>query len=79
MSRSVTAYLGEGTVAERLGELQDRFPDVEIGSYPFYREKRYGTSLVLRATDGTRLEEAADAVFALVAELGGDPEPGESA
>ena len=66
--------MGEGTVAERLGALQDRYPEVEIGSYPFYRAKRFGTSLVMRSTDEALLDQAARDVFAMVEELGGEPE-----
>ncbi len=74
LSRTVVAYLPEGTVAAPLGALQAEYDDVEMGSYPFYRAKRFGTSLVLRSTDRTRLDRAVDALIRLVDDLGGDPE-----
>ena len=49
-STSVTAYLAESTVAHGLGQLQDEFPEVDIGSYPFHDEVGYGTRLVVRGT-----------------------------
>ena len=49
-SRSVTAYLGESQIASALTEIQARYPDIELGSYPFYRKSRYGTTLVMRGT-----------------------------
>ena len=73
-SRTVIAYAPEGTVARPLEELQARYPDVEMGSYPFYREGRFGTSLVLRSADTDRLTAACDQLFAIVTDLGGDPE-----
>jgi molybdenum cofactor synthesis domain-containing protein len=58
---SVTIELlrGEGEIAELFGEVQAEFPDVPMGSYPFNREARvFGTQLVLRSTDRTRLAAA---------------------
>ena len=74
ISRAITAYLPEGTVAAPLGELQARYPDVDMGSYPFYRAPRYGTSLVLRGTDEVRLAAAARDLEAMIIDLGGEPE-----
>jgi len=50
----------EGEIAQLFGELQQRYPDVPMGSYPFMRDGRPGTQLVLRSTDPDRLA-AADA------------------
>ncbi len=78
-SKTVTVGLGEGTIAAGLGEVQARFPEVEIGSYPFNRNGNFGVRLVLRSTDAAILEEAAGAVDAMIGALGGggDWEPGE--
>ena len=43
-SLTVTGQIGEGTIAEKLGELQARHPDIGIGSYPYYRGKSFGTT-----------------------------------
>ena len=72
-SRSVRVHVGEGTVAQKLAELQQRYPDVEVGSYPWADDGQFGTSLVLRSSDERRLSEAFDAVFELAAALGGEP------
>src|SRR5262249_30586570 len=50
-ARTIAAYLGEGVIAEKLGALQARYPDLEIGSYPFARQGRFGASFVIRGTD----------------------------
>jgi hypothetical protein len=41
-----------------LREVAERYPDLSMGSYPFQREQRYGTSLVIRGLDGQRVAEA---------------------
>jgi len=69
-SRTVAVEMGESFVADGLARLQERFPEVEIGSYPFNRNGVFGTRLVLRATEQALLDEAAAALDALLAGLG---------
>jgi len=56
-STSVDVFTPESNVAEELKELQNRYAEVEIGSYPFTKENRFGTSLVLRSKDEQLLGE----------------------
>jgi molybdopterin-biosynthesis enzyme MoeA-like protein len=72
-STAIAVHLAEGVVAKGLGELQARYPDVDIGSYPFYRSGRYGTSLVCRSADEAQLKAAAAELRALLVSLGGEP------
>jgi len=58
LSKTLSAYITEGVIAERLSAIQDQCPDVEIGSYPFMRQHRLGTSLVARSTDAAKLDAA---------------------
>lgn len=71
-SREITVFRPESEVAATLAGLQARYPDVDMGSYPFVREGRFGTSLVLRAGEESRLAEAAAALEAALQALGGD-------
>ena len=72
-SRSVTAYLGESEIARGLGEVQARYPDIDLGSYPFFRDDRYGASLVMRGADPGRLEAMLVEVSQLIVEAGAEP------
>ncbi len=72
-SRSVTAYLTESQVARRLSRIQDEYPHIDLGSYPFHREQRYGTTLVMRGTDEAGLDAMLDAVLRMITELGAEP------
>ena len=58
--------------------MQERYPDVEIGSYPYFRRGDFGVTLVLRGTDRERLAAATDELKALIRDLGGDPQEGLS-
>jgi molybdenum cofactor synthesis domain-containing protein len=73
LSRSIACHLPEGLIAKGLGEIQGRYPDLDIGSYPFYRTGAFGTSLVVRGRDAERLAAGTAEVVALVRTLGGNP------
>ena len=72
-SRTISAGLPEGRIATAFGKLQDAFADVEMGSYPYFRDGIAGCSLVLRSTDEGRLAQATEKLRALVREAGGEP------
>lgn len=76
-SRTLSVYLGEGRIAKGLAAVQKQFPDVPLGSYPFTREGKYGTSLVARGSDEARLGAAAEALRLMIREAGGEPLEGE--
>jgi molybdopterin-biosynthesis enzyme MoeA-like protein len=67
LSRSVRIDAPEGDVAPGLSELQSAHPEVQIGSYPFFEEKRLGTYVVLRCADAAKLAAAVAALGALIA------------
>jgi len=66
-SRSVSAYVGESAIAKSLSQIQTEHPDVELGSYPFTREGRYGTVLVSRGTDERQLEAVVEKIRSMLA------------
>ncbi len=72
-SRSVTCGLPEGTLAKPLGEIQERHPDIDIGSYPYFRVGKFGVTVVLRGTGAARLDGAAEEVAGAIRDLGGEP------
>jgi molybdenum cofactor synthesis domain-containing protein len=76
LSRSVSCTLGEGTIAADLAALQDRYGDLEIGSYPYFRRSDFGVTLVVRGTDRERIAGAITELKALIQRLGGDPQEG---
>ena len=73
-SRSVAVLMGEGDIARPLGELQDKYDSLEIGSYPFVRKGNFGTTLVLRGTDTEAVEQAAEELKIILLNLGGEAE-----
>jgi len=72
LSASVDAYLREGDFAEALTRIQEQHPTVEIGSYPFNRDGRFGATLVSRGTDRALLEKVVEEIVAAMTKLGGE-------
>ena len=72
-SRSIGAYLSEGKVAVSLRAIAEEHPEVDLGSYPFYRQDGYGTSLVMRGTDEAELDEMLEKVRQMIIDFGAEP------
>jgi molybdopterin-biosynthesis enzyme MoeA-like protein len=77
LSRTISAHVGEGAIAQGLGELQQRFAELDIGSYPFFRQAKYGASFVLRGTSAERIERAAAELRDIIRGLGAEPIDGD--
>lgn len=69
------AGLREGDLAEALAELSDRYGEVSIGSYPWFRTlDDHGVALIARGTDKSVLSDVAQALASLVQAQGVEPE-----
>jgi molybdenum cofactor synthesis domain-containing protein len=71
---TISTRLPEGRIAAALGTIQEKFPGVSIGSYPFYREEGFGVQLVARGRDSAEVEAAAQAIEAMLRGEGDTPE-----
>jgi molybdenum cofactor synthesis domain-containing protein len=72
VSRSVGGYIPEGTIAKVLAEIQGDFPETDIGSYPFLREGKLGTTLVVRGENPDDVNQAAERIRLAIIEGGKD-------
>ena len=68
-SKSIDVFMPESYVAKELSKMQDNYPEVEIGSYPFNKEGQFGTSLVMRSANLDTLESCASDVAEMVKKL----------
>ncbi|MDR3450437.1 MAG: molybdopterin-binding protein [Alphaproteobacteria bacterium] len=65
-SHSVSGFIGESLIAEELGAIAARYPLIDIGSYPWVRDGKFGTALVSRGTDEQAVMRASDEIAALL-------------
>jgi len=66
LSKTLRCNLRESMVAEQLGALQRDYPDIDIGSYPYYDEGVFGTNLVMRGTDPEKIDKAYEKLEAVI-------------
>jgi molybdenum cofactor synthesis domain-containing protein len=66
LTRSVSTNLRESTLAEGLEKIQNDFPDVTIGSYPYFKGDKLGVNLVIRATEEKLLNSAFEQILELI-------------
>jgi molybdenum cofactor synthesis domain-containing protein len=72
LSETVRADLREGDIGSELGAIARAHPEVTIGSYPFFDEKRGpNTNVVVRARDADKLAAARAAVMEMLAHVRG--------
>jgi len=70
VSVTLGAYAAESEVADLLRETENRHPGVAIGSYPFFKDGRYGANFVMRSEDGAAARRCADELRRKLAEAG---------
>lgn len=67
----------EGSIADGLAAIQDRYQQLDIGSYPFRRDGKWGVALVAKGTDLAAIEAATRDSTDLIAAQGVAPVQGE--
>lgn len=78
VSRTVHANgLMEGRIAEGLADIQARYAQLDIGSYPYYRPGGGGVAVVAKGTDAEAVTAAAHDIIAFMRAAGAHPVEGE--
>jgi molybdenum cofactor synthesis domain-containing protein len=73
VSVTVGARAPESDVADLLRETEAAHPGVTIGSYPFFKEGRYGANFVIRSEDGELARTTGEDLSSRLREAGFDP------
>ena len=76
VSVTVGARAPESDVADLLRETEAANPGVAIGSYPFFRDGRYGANFVVRSEDGELARRTGDELAVRLREAGYEPVEG---
>lgn len=73
LSRTIGCSLAESIIAKELGNLAGRYPQLDVGSYPYFKPGGYGLSLVLRGSDVPALDQATQELFGILQGMNGNP------
>jgi molybdopterin-biosynthesis enzyme MoeA-like protein len=55
LTASVCTNLTESKLASGMSKIQEKYQEVSIGSYPFFKQENLGVNIVLRSTDKSLL------------------------
>ena len=66
ISKSIEVEISENSIALEFSNLQDKYPIIEMGSYPFKGETNWGTSLVLRGDDENIIDKAMEELLQII-------------
>ena len=66
LNKSITLRTVESEIAESLEKVQNKYEDVEIGSYPFFKQGRVGVSIVVRSEDQTKIDKCNSQILKFV-------------
>ena len=67
---TVQCATGEGNVAHILEQISDKYKEISVGSYPWFKPGQFGTAVVLTGLDKTMVEIAAEELCTLVKKAG---------
>jgi len=73
IKKIITTTLSEGLIGEYLADIQRKYSDIEIGSYPYFKKNSFGVSLVIIGERTKRVKEACDILIAYLQENKGNP------
>ena len=73
LTENILTDLVESVIAKDLEAVQEKYSEVSMGSYPYFRKGKLGVNLVLRGTDRARMDAAADELAATILRLKGNP------
>ena len=65
--------MSEGIIGEYLADVQKKYSDLEIGSYPYFKKNSFGVSLVLTGENIKRIKEACELLIAYLDKNKGNP------
>ena len=66
LSKTINLRTYESEIAKPLANVQNNNLDVEIGSYPFFRQGKLGVSIVLRSVDQVKIDKCNSQILEFV-------------
>ena len=57
LSKTISVNTVESEIAKPLEGVQNKFKNIEIGSYPFFRLGKVGVAIVMRSTEPEQIED----------------------
>ena len=68
LSNTISLRTVESEIAKPLSNVQDRYSDIEIGSYPFFQAGKLGVSIIIRSEEQPRIDKCREEILEFVIE-----------
>ena len=66
LSKTISVNTVESKIAKSLEDVQNKFKDIEIGSYPFFRLGKIGVSIVIRSTEKNQIDDCSKQIVSFI-------------
>ena len=70
---TISTILSEGVIAEYIEEIQNKNPEISIGSYPYFKSDQFGVSLVIKSHNKKKLSSIGKTIFDYLSAKRGNP------
>ena len=71
--KTVSTILSEGVIGEFITNVQNKYKDLDIGSYPYFKKNSFGVSIVISGDDKDLVDISSNEVFKHLKKKGGKP------
>ena len=68
LSKTISVSTVESEIARSLENIQKKFRNIEIGSYPFFRQGKVGVSIVMRSTEEDEINDCSKKIIIFIKE-----------
>ena len=66
LSKTISVSTVESEIAKPLEDIQNKFKNIEIGSYPFFRLGKVGVSIVMRSTEKNQIDDCSKQIVSFI-------------
>ena len=66
LSKTISVSTVESEIAMPLEDIQNKFKNIEIGSYPFFRMGKIGVSIVMRSTEKNEIDDCSRQIVSFI-------------
>ena len=66
LSKTISVSTVESEIAKPLEDIQNKFKNIEIGSYPFFRMGKVGVSIVMRSTEKNQIDDCSKQIISFI-------------
>ena len=72
--KTISTILSEGIIGDYISKIQNKFLNIEIGSYPYFKKNSFGVSLVIKGEVESEVNVVCNEIFEYIKKKKGKPQ-----